>query len=66
MSEETNGKAQNGAKAEPTGAKGDLPGMEPSGNTTVKDGPAEKREGEINPSAPANTGTTPGTNAKLG
>jgi hypothetical protein len=37
-----------------------------SQETRGNDGPAEKAEGEINPSSPGNTGTTPGSNAKLG
>jgi hypothetical protein len=37
-----------------------------SQETRVNDGPAEKAEGEINPSSPGNTGTTLGSNAKLG
>jgi hypothetical protein len=54
------------AKAEPSGYKGDNPASAGTGETKVKDGPAEQAEEEINPSSPANTGTTPGTNARIG
>jgi hypothetical protein len=37
-----------------------------SGDTTARGGPAVQTEEPFNPSAPGNTGTTPGTNAKIG
>jgi hypothetical protein len=37
-----------------------------SGGTTCESGPAKQAEESINPSSPGNTGTTPGTNAKVG
>ena len=54
------------AKAQPSGPKGDNPATAGQGNTKVNDGSAEQAEGSLNPAAPGNTGTTPGTNAKQG
>lgn len=54
------------AKAQPSGPKGDTPATAGKGETAVNSGAAEKSEGELNPSSPGNTGTTPGTNSKLG
>jgi len=51
------------AKAQPSGPKGDNPSTAGSGETKVKSGSAEQAEGQLNPSAPGNTGTTPGSNA---
>jgi hypothetical protein len=51
------------AKAEPSGHKGDNPATAGSGETTVETGQAE---GRLNPSSPGDTGTTPGTNARVG
>jgi hypothetical protein len=55
-----------GAKAQPSGSKGDSPATAGKGETKVTSGAAEEAEGELNPSAPGNTGTTPGTVPKLG
>ena len=69
MADQQNGRMQgdNGeAKAEPSGPKGAHPGTAGAGETKVTSNVPEKAEGEINPSSPGNTGTTPGTNAKLG
>jgi hypothetical protein len=54
------------AKAQPSGPKGDNPATAGKGETKVSSGAAEQAEGQLNPSAPGNTGTTPGTNAKNG
>jgi hypothetical protein len=51
------------AKAEPSGPKGDDAG---TGETKVTSGPAEQSEGQLNPSSPGDTGTTPGSVAKIG
>ena len=55
-----------GAKAQPSGYKGDNPSTAGTGETKVTSDVAEKAEGQLNPSSPGNTGTTPGTNAKVG
>jgi hypothetical protein len=53
-------------KEQASGPKGDAPGTAGKGETKVTSDVPEKAEGQLNPSAPGNTGTTPGTNAKLG
>jgi len=52
------------AKAEPSGPKGDNPGTAGSGEIAVKQPAAQDERGRLNPSAPGETGTTPGTNGK--
>jgi len=52
------------AKAQPSGPRGDNPGTAGPGETKVNSGTAENAEGRLNPSAPGETGTTPGTNQK--
>ncbi len=54
------------AKAQPSGYAGENPATAGRGETKVTDGPAEQAEGQLNPSSPANTGTTPGTVSKVG
>jgi hypothetical protein len=54
------------AKAQPSGPEGGNPATAGSGETKVKTGPAEQAEGRLNPSSPGDTGTTPGTNARVG
>lgn len=54
------------AKAQPSGPRGDNPATAGRGDTKVNSGSAEKAEGNLNPAAPANTGTTPGSNPKAG
>ena len=69
MAEEQKDKMQGDrgdAKAQPSGPKGDNPATAGPGNTEVNTGPAEQAEGALNPAAPGNTGTTPGTNARSG
>jgi hypothetical protein len=48
--------------AEPSGPKGDNPATAGSGPTKVQSGTPENRLGRINPSAPEDSNTTPGTN----
>lgn len=50
------------AKAQPSGPRGDNPATAGQGETTVNSGSAEQGEGELKPSAPGETATTPGTN----
>ena len=52
------------AKAQPSGPKGDNPATAGQGEVKVKSGAVDNGEGKLNPSAPGETGTTPGTNAK--
>lgn len=69
MTEDLNHKMQgdNGkAKAAPSGPKGDHPSTGGEGETKVTSAVPEKTIGQINPSSPADTGTTPGTNAEIG
>ena len=54
------------AKAQPSGPRGDNPATAGSGETHVDSPTAERGQQQLNPSAPADTGTTPGSNAKLG
>ena len=54
------------AKAQPSRPRGDHPGTAGSGETKVRSGAAEQAEGELNPSSPGNTGTTPGSVGKVG
>ena len=50
------------AKATPSGASGDNSGTAGSGETKVDSATPENAEGRLNPSAPGETGTTPGSN----
>lgn len=50
------------AKAEPSGPKGDNPATAGPGGTHVNSSTAENADKQLNPSAPGETGTTPGTN----
>ncbi len=55
-----------GAKAEPSGYRGNDPGTAGAGNTQVQSNTPENAVGQLNPSSPGATGTTPGSNAKVG
>jgi len=50
--------------AEPSGPRGDNPATAGPGSTGVRSSTPENSAGKINPSAPGDTGTTPGTNAQ--
>ena len=54
------------AKAQPSGPRGDNPATAGPGETHVDSPTAEKGQQQLNPSSPGNTGTTPGSDAKLG
>ena len=54
------------AKAQPSGYRGNNPGTSGSGETEVHSATPDNAEQQLNPSAPGDTGTTPGTNAKVG
>ncbi len=47
--------------AEPSGVKGDNPATAGSGKTEVQSATPENRLGHLNPSAPEDSNTTPGT-----
>jgi hypothetical protein len=49
---------------EPSGPKGDNPGTAGPGATKVKSNTPENNLGHINPSAPEDANTTPGTTGK--
>lgn len=52
---------ENAAKVEPSGYKGDNPSSAGPGSTGIRSSTPENSTGGINPSAPGDTGTTPGT-----
>lgn len=54
------------AKAEPSGYRGNNSGTAGSGETHVTSATPENAIGQLNPSSPGDTGTTPGSNAKVG
>jgi len=47
-----------GGKAQPSGPRGDNPATAGPGETKVNSGTAENAAGQLNPSAPGETGTT--------
>jgi hypothetical protein len=51
-------------KAQPSGVDGGNPGTAGAGETRVKANTPENAEKRLNPSAPGETGTTPGSNEK--
>lgn len=51
------------AKAQPSGPRGDNPATAGPGQTQVSSETSENADNQINPSAPGETGTTPGTNS---
>ena len=61
MSDHTKSSAPDPAHAEPSGPRGDNPATSGTGNTNVRSKTPENSAGKINPSAPGDTGTTPGT-----
>ena len=50
------------AKAQPSGYRGDNPSTAGRGETKVESKTPDNSEKELNPSAPGETGTTPGSN----
>ncbi len=54
------------AKAEPSGYRGNNSGTSGSGETHVESATPENAIHQLNPSSPGDTGTTPGSNAKVG
>jgi len=55
---------QRDAKAQPSGPDGESPATPGTDGTHVKSQTPENAEGGMKPSAPGETGTTPGTNWK--
>ena len=54
------------AKADASGYRGNNPGTSGSGETHVQSSTPENEIQQLNPSSPGDTGTTPGSNAKIG
>ena len=54
------------AKAQPSGPRGDNPATAGRGERKVNSNTPENSIGEINPSSPADTGTTPGSTSEIG
>ncbi len=52
---------ERGEKAEPSGYNGGNPATAGPGSTAVRSRTPENNAGTLNPSAPGNTGTTPGS-----
>ena len=50
------------AKAQPSGYRGDNPSTAGQGETHVNSSTPDNAQKQVNPSAPGETGTTPGTN----
>lgn len=50
------------AKAEPSGYRGDNPSTAGRGETKVESKTPDNADNSLNPSAPGETGTTPGSN----
>ena len=59
----TQPKSPQQAKEEPSGYRGDNPSTAGPGQTAVRSDTPENKEGHINPSAPEDSNTTPGSNA---
>ena len=53
------------AKADPSGYRGNVDATAGPGGTHVASATPDNAVEQLNPSAPGNTGTTPGTNAEL-
>ena len=54
------------AKADASGYRGNNPDPSGTGETHVSSATPENAVGQLNPSSPGDTGTTPGSNSKLG
>ena len=52
------------SKAEPSGYRGDNPSTAGPGSTAVTSDTPENKQGTLNPSAPGDTGTTPGSTSQ--
>ena len=57
-------RAENREAEEPSGYRGENPGGSGMGNTSVSSDTPENANGRLNPSAPGDTGTTPGSTAE--
>ncbi len=56
--------ANPGAKAQPSGYRGENPATAGPGETHVQSATPDNAQKQLDPSAPGQTGTTPGSNAK--
>jgi len=56
--------SEKNAAATPSGPRGDNPGTAGPGNTAVTSNTPENNRGHLNPSAPEDANTTPGTVGK--
>jgi hypothetical protein len=56
--------SETNASATPSGPRGDNPGTAGPGNTKVNSSTPENNRGHLNPSAPEDANTTPGTTGK--
>ncbi len=61
---DTKAEQERDAKVEPSGYRGDNPSSAGPGPTGIRSVTPENSGGKINPSAPGDTGTTPGTTSK--
>ena len=57
--------ADPGAKAQPSGYRGNNPSTAGPGETHVQSNTPDNAQKQLDPSAPGQTGTTPGSNAKV-
>ncbi len=57
----TAGQSEKQAAVTPSGPRGDNPATAGPGNTTVNSNTPENNQGHLNPSAPEDANTTPGT-----
>lgn len=63
---DTTKQMEENAREEPSGYRGDNPSTAGPGSTAVRSDTPENKTGSLNPSAPGNTGTTPGTTPQKG
>jgi hypothetical protein len=54
-------RAENREGEEPSGYRGENPATSGAGNTSITSSTPENAKGKLNPSAPGDTGTTPGS-----
>lgn len=60
----TQSSAERHARVQPSGPKGDNPATAGPGQTGVRSNTPENRQGHLNPSAPEDVNTTPGTTSE--
>jgi hypothetical protein len=62
--QKTAGQSEKHPGVTPSGPRGDNPGTAGPGKTTVSSNTPENNQGHLNPSAPEDANTTPGTTGK--